>query len=397
MFERICIKPKELTNQLFDISSLIEAMLFYGKVILLVRRNELVILLKAFGVDFFEALIKSGRVELHIGENILGSMGFPVGGEEKYNIDLFSKQNEDYSSILYQAHREIVNNSSQNLRFSNTFSKIAQPFRYEQGITDQIRNDFGNKEFLKSALPIYISSIVPQYEAPKEIKVDIVKDSSFGQFEAYSLNSNLNLEIINKILQQNNPDGFHPIGYGGFFLSIAEAKGDIYIASHFDSELVTSDLYSKFINLEFSELIQRRTKSLENVLIFKEHILTDCYSIGEAYINHSVSNTELLELLQKADKFRNWLQNVQSDKSLVGEYYRAVTEKTFAEKLPVNIARFIILEGIGITIDFLGAGGLGTAIGTGLSAFNEFYLDKLIKGWKPNQFIDDKLKPMIKK
>ena len=99
----------------------------------------------------------------------------------------------------------------------------------------------------------------------------------------------------------------------------------------------------------------------------------------------------------KADKFRSWLQNVPSDKSLIGEYYRVVSEKTFAERLPTKFTRFIIFTGIGVTLDLFGAGGIGTAVSTGLSAFDSFYLDKILKGWKPNQFIDHQLKPMIKK
>jgi hypothetical protein len=46
-------------------------------------------------------------------------------------------------------------------------------------------------------------------------------------------------------------------------------------------------------------------------------------------------------------------------------------------------------------MDALGAGGLGTVAGLTISACDQFLLDKLLKGWKPNQFIDEKLKDFL--
>lgn len=392
MFHRVCIKSKELNSQKIDIAFLVETMLFYGKVIVLAHREELKTLFYFFGEDTLAELIKSGRIDLRIREDILGSMNFSNG---KYNINLFSKENETYTGILYQAHRELINNSTKNSAFVKRFSELSQPFRYGEDITRQIRNDFDNQELLNKLLPIYLNSRVPNFELPEKIEIAIIKDSSFGPFDAYSLNSNVDLEALNRIHKENNPDNFHPIDYTGFFLSLAESKGDIFIASQFESELVTNELYSKFIDIQLTEIIKRRVQSQDNINLFDEYILKDCHTIGEAFVTGVITRNELLELLNKADKFRDWLDKVPDDKSLIGEYHVAVTRETFADKLPTKRARFIIFEGVGIALDVMGAGGIGTAVGTGLAAFDEFYLDKLIGGWKPNQYIDETLKPKI--
>ena len=39
----------------------------------------------------------------------------------------------------------------------------------------------------------------------------------------------------------------------------------------------------------------------------------------------------------------------------------------------------------------------GTAAGTALSLADSFLLDKLIKGWKPSQFIDGPLKDFVQR
>jgi len=64
MFQKICIKSKQLANREIDISFLIDAMVFYKKVVVLVHKEELITRLKYVGEDFLKELIKSGRLDL---------------------------------------------------------------------------------------------------------------------------------------------------------------------------------------------------------------------------------------------------------------------------------------------------------------------------------------------
>ncbi|TCD18939.1 hypothetical protein EZ456_20805 [Pedobacter psychrodurus] len=394
MFQKICIKSKEKDTQKVDISFLLDSMLFYGKVIVLVHKEELITLLRYFGEDFLTELITSGRIELRVRENILGSMSFPG---DKYGIGLFEGKGKSYSTILYEAHRETVRNSASNQKFSDHFSKITQPFQYTQDITEQIKADFENESLLKKLLPIYINARLPQFQLPDELSIEIIKDNSFGPFDAYTLNTNMDIIKLNELSKEMKGDDHHDFNYSGFLLALSESQGDIFIASHFESELVTSKLYSDFISQQLEDLIRRRSKSEENLHLFGEYILENCHSIGDAFMSGMISKKELLEILETADKFRDWLLKIPEDKNIIWEYHKAVSEKTIADKLPTKATRFVIFEGIGIALDVLGAGGIGTAVGLGLSAVDNFYLDKLIGGWKPNQFIEKDLIPAIKK
>lgn len=394
MFEKICIKSKENTGTKLDVAFLIDSMLFYGKTIVLVHKEELVVLLNNFGEQYLKVLIETGRLDLRIRENILGSMAFDGG---RLGIGLWEGKDETYSNILYKAHRELVRNSLSNTKFADEFSSITQPFRYEKDITDQIKADFENKKLLEKLLPIYLKFHLPEFQLPEKLEIEIEKEGSFGPFEAFAIKSNLDVLGYNNLSKEVKKDAHFDLNYSGFLLGLSESKGDIYIASHFDSELVTTKLYSDFINQQLGEIIRQRTTSQKNLDLFGEYVLTDCHSIGDAFVGGLITIKELLWLLEKADKFRGWLTDVPEDKNLIGEYYRESTRETFVDKLPVKATRFVIFEGIGITLDLMGAGGVGTAVATALSAIDSFVLDKLIKGWKPNQFIDDNLKPMTKK
>ncbi|WP_459926144.1 hypothetical protein [Flavobacterium covae] len=394
MFDKICIKNKESENYKLDIGFVIDTMLFYGKVILLVHKEEIKILLNFFGEDLLKELIKTRRIELRFRENLIGSMIFPDG---KYNIDTFTSKEITLESVLYEAHRSTVNNSIRNQKFTDEFSNLIEPYSYSKDVREAIISDFSNESLLKRALPIYIESIVPQYKHPEIIEIEIIKDGGFGPYDAYSLKTNIDLTELNKIHKQNNPEVTYDINYSGFLQSIAESKGDIHIVSELESEIVTSELYSKFIALEVEDIIKQRTKSEGELKLFNEYVLTNCLSLGKAYLNNVINGKELLKIFEKADKFRYWLKKIPEDKNLLGEYYKAVLKEKISDKLPTKTARFVLFEGIGITLDLLGTGGLGTLAGTALSVADNFLLDKIInKGWRPNQFIDKSLKPKIK-
>lgn len=394
MFQNICIKSNELAHESLDVAFLVDSMLFYEKVIVLAHRAELVSLLKVFGEDFLAEQIKAGRIDLRVRENILGSMNFPGG---KHNVDLFSKKDESYSETLYEAHRILIKNSSKNLLFSDTFSKITQPFRYPQEIVSEIKRSFENVNLLKTLLPVYLNSHVPDFTMVGDLKIEILKDGSFGPFDAYSLKTNLDHNQINEASKLKYGKKHIDFDYSGFLLALSESKGDIFITSQFESELVTRRLYSEFIDKEFKDIINRRRNSQANLNLFQEYVLAKCHTIGDAFVTGIVTKKELVDLLENADKFRGWLRKVPDDKSLIGEYHKEVTKETVADKLPTKATRFVIFEGIGVALDIAGAGGIGTAIASGLSALDNFYLDKLLSGWKPNHFIDNELIPLIKK
>ena len=147
----------------------------------------------------------------------------------------------------------------------------------------------------------------------------------------------------------------------------------------------------------FEDLIKQRTKSEDELKLFATYVLEGCTSLGLGYMDGIINGKDLLKILDKSDKFRDWLKNISEDKNLLGEYHKAVMKEDFSDKLPTKTARFVIFEGIGITLDLFGAGGIGTIAATALAAADNFLLDKIInRGWKPNQFIDKSLKPKIK-
>ena len=59
------------------------------------------------------------------------------------------------------------------------------------------------------------------------------------------------------------------------------------------------------------------------------------------------------------------------------------------DKLPGEGLRFSLFTGAGIRVDSCLTGGISAAIGVAFGLGDTFLLDKLVKGWKPNQYIDE--------
>ena len=88
------------------------------------------------------------------------------------------------------------------------------------------------------------------------------------------------------------------------------------------------------------------------------------------------------------------------------EYDKAILKNHgWAKTVPVKIGKLVAFASIGALVDVaVGTAGLGTITAAGLSAgsdivigaADEFIAPKLIKGWKPNQFVDGKADEFLK-
>lgn len=226
---------------------------------------------------------------------------------------------------------------------------------------------------------------IPEYNVPLDLIFEIEKDSVHVMpFDTYSINSNIDIELINKIRSQKGIN--YPFDYAGFILALMESRGDNYIAGQFESETVTDKEYSSLIGLQLNDAVQKFVKSEEQIELFNQCILTKCPSVGQAFLNKTIKGKNLVKLLVQGDKFREWLKTVPLDSNLINKYIEEVTRETLADKKWVNGIRFAVTQIFGFM----------PIVGNVVSAIDTFLIDKLLKGWKPNHFIDNELKLQLK-
>ncbi|MDQ4121565.1 MAG: hypothetical protein M3209_08980 [Acidobacteriota bacterium] len=142
-------------------------------------------------------------------------------------------------------------------------------------------------------------------------------------------------------------------------------------------------------------MIAARKGSDEQISVFQDFVYDDPRALREVINKGERSFRDLYKLLTEANKFKNWLKDQNPDQKLIKAYFKEVTKKSWIDKLPSKTARWSLFQLMGFGIDALGAGGLGSLFKIGLSASDKFLLDKILKGWKPNQFIETSKKEFL--
>jgi hypothetical protein len=140
-----------------------------------------------------------------------------------------------------------------------------------------------------------------------------------------------------------------------------------------------------------------RDRSVERLDHFKDMACPHFPSIGLAINSGERTIPEFLKLLDEAQKFRGWLHGANPDSEIVASYIKAATEKTWADKLPTKTTRWVLATAIGAASEVVLPTGIGAFTGAGAGALDALYLDRFIKGWRPNHFIEGPYKEFVEK
>jgi len=238
--------------------------------------------------------------------------------------------------------------------------------------------ELDDDDFLRPAIEALITTLAPTYRLPNDWRFE-----PFYIGHSVAIDTNLNFTSINSEYHKSIP-GAHSTITPAYLLSwILSARMDATMAADYMAEIVTKDEVSQLIRLKISALVKKRDKSLREIDLFQETVLNDCRKVREAINAGERTFAEFMPVLEKAARFKSWLANQNPDANLLAEYYKAVTANGPMDSLPGKTVRYIFVSLAGIASPILG---------TALGAADEFLADKLLKGWRPNHFIEGSLR-----
>lgn len=110
--------------------------------------------------------------------------------------------------------------------------------------------------------------------------------------------------------------------------------------------------------------------------------------ISEAINSGERSFADFWKILSKGERFKSWLKGKSADQYLLKEYVQDISKDSWIEKVPAKTVRWSVFTVLGALTDLITVPGAGKVVGTLLSGGDTFIVDKLLKGWKPNQFIN---------
>jgi hypothetical protein len=397
MFESICIRLKnEPGNQslekMIDFGLLAEAMLFYQNVHLIAGRGFLELVVKEFRPEILLGYLEAGFLKISYIENFTGIYTENTGTRfEKYRPELFSIPDYNWKKHSPKLFSEAIGCSMKGgRRYSIQVSRYIKPLSMEDSVKSETLEDFSNYEFVRDSVTALLKYYVPEYKIPEPFVFNISRNNTHWFVE-----TNIDFEEANKYYHKHVSPKHSSLSTAYLLSNLMEVRSDWYFSSHFSSEIIANSKSKIILSLKFNDLLKNRQKSEEQINVFQDFVFNDGRALREAINSGERNFRNLFELLSEANKFKLWLKDKQPDKQLIKEYFQEVTKKSWIDKLPPKSIRWALFNAIGLGIDALGAGGIGKILGLTVSAGDQFLLDKILKGWKPNQFVDTTLKDFV--
>ncbi len=390
MFDRICIPAKYPEQVNFDLGQLAESLIFYREVILLVNYASLKGLLAQCEPEFLLRLLASGRLRIKYLNNMFGAICQNERTRfEQYDVCFISSETQKLNVALQKMFTELIGKRGKGRRLANRFNGNIQEISYDVSIAQQIRDELFEGTYIED----YISRRLRRTLAGDNSEVSKGLVFKFGDLigKGYRLETNLDLEEVSRFSEGDN------IGKPSSIIAHYGATiADLSIWSKLGAEVAVDSNRVDILQSRFELLLNRRKDSLESIEKFQDFIFDDSKAVRETINSGRHKFEELEPILEQSDKFSGWLKDKSPDVDLVKAYFEEVTADSWIDKIPPKAMRWSLFTLAGLGLDALGAGGIGTLAGVSLGAFDSFLLDKLVKGWKPNQFVEGPLKRIVK-
>jgi hypothetical protein len=399
VFESIIVRHLRPTDaeQPLDLGFLVETMLFYGRVEVIANEAMIKQLIRGCGVAEAVELLERQHLQLVYRSNFAGIQTQNAGtARERYApvvFELHRKPGKKYSlaDFVPPYFRDVVQGSRRAKALSQRFLQLAHDNEVDKEIATRDLDDFKDDAFLTAAALDLVRTLAPEYQPPANPFLALDDDGT-GRLR---LRSNLNFAEADRAYQIRVPPSHSSFTPSSILSHVLNAREMLEDAAARSAELAVDPAHGAVVTRRLESILGTRRQSQQKQSLFSDFVFQDSRAIAEAINSRERSFRDVLDLLDEARKFRDWIREKPEDSDLLRDYFREATASTWADKLPAKAARWAFFTGVGVGIDALGAGGVGTAVGAGLGLADAMFLDPLLRGWKPNQFVEGPLRRFV--
>jgi hypothetical protein len=406
MFEKALIT--RVGNAGVDFGALAETILFYGCTHLLLNRGSVVSLATKLSPDDLLALLDRGEVRLSYLRPGYGVVTAGPFGAHNFGAITLQGHKEDapprkgvrlsYKEEIEKELRRAIGDSATTRKLARDIADRLALHTFkgapdgENVIVNLAKRDITDPTFTQGMARVVLEHLLPADAIPPSFRFAVIDTGS-----GYLVDTDLNFERLNGVYHHYVPPSHSSITEAYILSHAASSRVESYFAAEYMAELVTTPLQSSLIRLKHYEFLRAREKSGATIEMFRDINLPGFPSIREVINSGDRTIAEFLKLLDQAAKFRDWLRAENPDRGLLAGYVKAATEKTWADQLPTKTTRWAVATGLGLAVDMAFPTGLGTLAGVAVGGLDTFFLDKFIKGWRPNHFIEGPYKEFVEK
>jgi hypothetical protein len=387
VLERICIPPTEPAGTQFDLGLIGEALLFYGETFLVVAGNSLPGLVRQVGPDVLFRLIDEHQLRVRFIDHTLGAITTNKGTHfARYDVGLIRAEKYSLETAATNAFVEVTGKSGRGRRLASRFCRSVEPIEYADSITKRITEDMERgiylEEFIKRRL-VSLGAIRNLREAP-----NFSYKFSLDPGKGFILDTDLNIGKRGERFAEIADPASILAQYG-------TTVANMSLWAQLSSEVAVYPRQADVIAARLEPMLAAFRQEQEILSAYLDFVLDDSKAVREAINSGDRNLGELVPILERAQQFKSWLSGLPDSKDLIKQYHKEVTADSWIDRLPGKSTRWMMFAAAGLGIDASGAGGVGTAAGVALSALDTFFLDRLLKGWKPHQFVEGALRKFV--
>lgn len=394
MLESACIRRPGLVDGSFDVGRILETMLYYDKVNLFVDLPVFTGLWRKFGFAGTRDLLSHPSIVSTITTEFSGVQN-SSDGAIRVHTPIFGRysgrdgkviRDNDYASSLFGMVARQPQYSSK--RQVEKILKLTKRMEYEEFLG----KDFSQNDIFYSIISDSESFriFVEHYAKRSKLAIDSqrlekLETEAFRIGGGFILNSNIQ---PNDILISPPPEGTTSHNWEVVLAAVHDYAIDLQLTGKFSVDLVCSEDVGEVADRRIDLGIRRGLRSSDAISAFERATIGRAHAFAEAVNSGQLSLSDALRVVDRTRKFREWLTGLPPAADLLASYHQEIAKDPVLEKLPVKVARFSLFTGVGLAIDALSGGsGVGTLIGTGLSACDAFLVDHIGSGWRPSSFV----------
>lgn len=392
MFEKIVLRRSE-QGPVLTIGEVAEALLFYQNVHIVLDYSTLTGFIKQIGMEQLLALLARPNVSAVYCEETLATRTDQVGSFEPHSfvaitfsgdqtIGQLTSRRKRLEYVLERNgyHKKSARLLVERFRRHVPFRKLTDNYFLPGGVIGAASNDLNDAGFVHEAIRQAMTETIGAPAPLGEFKFEIISAPPF-----FHVLTDIDFTRINEGRAKHHPP-LDVITPAHLLNEILMARADTALAAHYGGEFYTSALSSRIVRLRHEELLRRAGINANELKEFQEIALSDTPTIREVIDKGERSFDEFLSILDKSQRFRDWIQTVNPDEKLVHAYMRDVTAQGWITKLPSKTLRYVLGSIVGA---------VNPVIGLGLSAVDSLLIEKILGGWRPSHFIDARLKPFL--
>lgn len=392
MFDHVVLRRAEGGTPI-TAGQIAEALLFYQKVHLVVDRGTLLDLVRQIGTSGLLALIARPDFSAVYTEELLAVMTNSVGVSKYHDFIAATVSGSPAGRPLETPTERVQHDlqtsgieASEARRFAIAFlkrvplRKMSGNFLIKGGIVEAARSDLNDEAYLSAALAELVTHVPGGFNPGPTLKAEVLKgEQGFFVFD------NIDFARLNARRAAMDPP-LDPLTTAYFLSQLQDARADLALAAHYGGDFITSTVTSAVIRLKYDMLLARTKTNSEEKRHFVELVLPDMPTVAEQVDSGARSFKDFLVFLDKSAKFREWLKTTNPDEGLTREYLRAISSQDWIQSSRSKGVRYLLTLAVDST---------NPVAGVVAGFVDNFLIEKLLSGWRPNHFVNDRLVPFV--